>query len=422
MYPRQMKRILVLGGGFAGLWSAVGAARKLDALGIGPNEIEVVLVDRHPYHNIRVRNYEDDLGDVCVPFDDVLAPIGIGHIAAIVREVDFEGQQIHIDVKGTDRELLYDRLVFSLGSALHRPNLPGLAAHGFDVDTYDSAARLRAHLAALRGMPSTLARNTVVVVGAGLTGIEVACEMPHRVASALGETTPSPKVILLDSNASVGSDMGHHARPIIEEALRSLDIETKLGACIAAVDGSGVTLASGEHIASATIIWCAGMRANVLTGRAPVEKDRLGRIPVDAFMRVQGVQNAFAAGDAAWCMMDDVHRSVMSCQDGRPMGRFAGHNVVADLVGEPMLPLRIESYVTVLDLGPWGALYTTGRDRSVASTGAAARATKRLINRQRIYPPRSQRDSHRRGAAGAECALRVQVIAAGSAMHDDNTY
>ncbi len=244
--------------------------------------------------------------------------------------------------------------MFSFGSALHRPNVPGLAAHGFDVDTYDSAARLRAHPAALRGMPATLARNTVVVVGAGLTRIEVACEMPHRVASA-------------------------------------------------------------------TIIWCAGMRQR-LAGSSSRRKRPAWANPGGYLLRVQGTQNAFAAGDAAWCMMDDVHRSVMSCQDGRPMGRFAGHNVVADLVGEPMLPSRIESYVTVLDLGPWGALYTTGRDRSVASTGAAARATKRLINRQRIYPPRSQRDSHRRGAAGAECALRVQVIAAGSAMHDDNTY
>ena len=67
----------------------------------------------------------------------------------------------------------------------------------------------------------------------------------------------------------------------------------------------------------------------------------------------------------------------MSCQHGRPMGRFAGHNVVCDLFGEPMLPLRIEWYVTVLDLGPWGAVYTQGWDRTVASVGEAAKRTKR---------------------------------------------
>jgi NADH:quinone reductase (non-electrogenic) len=55
-----MKRIVVLGGGFAGLWSAVGAARKLDELQIGADEVDITLVERNPYHNIRVRNYEAD--------------------------------------------------------------------------------------------------------------------------------------------------------------------------------------------------------------------------------------------------------------------------------------------------------------------------------------------------------------------------
>ena len=69
------------------------------------------------------------------------------------------------------------------------------------------------------------------------------------------------------------------------------------------------------------------------------------------------------------------------------MGQFAGHNAVADLFGLPMLPLRIESYVTILDLGPWGAVYTEGWDRRVVAHGEAAKRTKQLINRQRIYPP-----------------------------------
>jgi NADH dehydrogenase len=86
-------------------------------------------------------------------------------------------------------------------------------------------------------------------------------------------------------------------------------------------------------------------------------------------------------------MVDGRHETVMSCQFARPMGRFAGHNVVADLVGLPMLPLRIDWYVTVLDLGGWGALYTEGWDREVRSTGATAKKTKQTINRMRIYPP-----------------------------------
>jgi NADH dehydrogenase len=72
------------------------------------------------------------------------------------------------------------------------------------------------------------------------------------------------------------------------------------------------------------------------------------------------------------------------------MGRIAGHNVVCDLVGEPMIPIEIGYYVTILDLGAWGAVYTEGWDRRVAAAGAAVKQTKRMINCERIYPPLSR--------------------------------
>jgi NADH dehydrogenase len=105
--------------------------------------------------------------------------------------------------------------------------------------------------------------------------------------------------------------------------------------------------------------------------------------------RVEGVPNVFAAGDGACARVDDAHDSVMSCQHSRPMGRFAGHNVVRDLLGLPMLHLHIDWYATIVDLGSWGALHTEGWDRRVVASGASAKQTKRLINGQRIYPPLS---------------------------------
>ena len=80
----------------------------------------------------------------------------------------------------------------------------------------------------------------------------------------------------------------------------------------------------------------------------------------------------------------------MSCQHARPMGRIAGHNAACDLLGLPLLPLRIPWYVTVLDLGPGGAEYTEGLDRRVVARGAAAKRTKQDINGRRIYPPRTR--------------------------------
>src|SRR5262245_47754243 len=383
------KRILVVGGGFAGLWSAVGAARKLDELGRGPDAVAVTLVNRDAFHGMRVRNYESDLTAARVPLDDVLGPVGVRRVEGEVADLDLTGQAVTVNTEDGPQALPYDRLVFALGSQLLRPPVPGLAEHAFDVDTYNGAARLNNHLQSLPGRPESPGQFTVIVVGAGLTGIETATELPGRLRAALARAgSPRPfRVILADHNPVVGSDMGESARPVIEEALAALGVETRLGIEVVSINSTGVTLKSGEEMPAATVVWCAGMRANPLTRRFPVEHDRFGRIPVDEFLRAKGAANVFAAGDVACAVMDDRHASVMSCQHGRPLGGFAGHNVVCDLLGLPLLPLRIDWYVTVLDLGPWGAVYTEGWDRHVFTKGETAKKTKQVINGQRIYPP-----------------------------------
>ncbi len=383
-----MKQIVVLGGGFAGLIAAVGAARKLAELGIPRNEISVTVVNRDPWHAIRVRNYETDLSDVRVPLDDVLGPIGVDLVIGEASAVDCSRHDVLCNAASRPVALSYDRLVFALGSELVRPPIPGLAEYAFDIDTYGAAAKLGAHLAGLPDRPESPGRFTALVVGAGLTGVEAATELATRLRD-IASGAPA-RIILADRSPRVGSNMGEGACAVIEEALRSLAIETRSGVTIAAVTERGARLSSGEEIAAATVVWCAGMRAHPLTASVPGPHDRFGRIAVDRFLKAEDWADVFVAGDSAAAPIDAAHVSVMSCQHARPMGRIAGHNVVCDLIGEPMLPLDIGTYVTILDLGAWGAVYTEGWDRRVAVAGAAAKRTKRLINCERIYPPRSR--------------------------------
>jgi NADH:quinone reductase (non-electrogenic) len=388
-----MQRILILGAGFAGLWSAIGGARRRDELGIDPARLEILVIDQNPWHSIRVRNYESELEQTRVPLAEVLDPVGVKHLAGLVTDIDVMKREVAYEAGDQAESLTYDRVVMAFGSRLVRPAIPGLDTYGFDVDTYEAGCHLNQHVADLPKGPSGPGQYTALVVGGGLTGIEAATELVSKLKqareqAAVSAQTPPVRVVLVDRNAWIGSDMGDSARPVIAEALQALGVETCVGASLTAVE-SDAAMVDGERIPTRTVVWCAGMRANPLTEDIPVPRDRLGRLPVDPYMRVVGVPAIFAAGDAAWLPIDGKHLSVMSCQHGRPMGRFAGNNVVSDLAGRPMLPLSIDWYTTILDLGAWGAVYTEGWDRLVVTKGAEAKRTKEIINRERIYPPRS---------------------------------
>ncbi|MEH3147932.1 MAG: FAD-dependent oxidoreductase [Methylobacterium frigidaeris] len=387
--------IVVVGGGFAGLWSAAAAARLRDELALS-DAIPITLVAPGPLHVVRVRCYEADLAPVGIPLDDVLGPIGVRRIEGRVTGIDPGARRVAVQPRsGPVAALPYDRLILAAGSALVRPPVPG-ADTALDVDTLDGARALARHLDALAAGTvgrSQAGRWAAVVVGAGLVGIEVACELPARLAAArdrAGETGPVA-TILLDHAPEVGRTMGGAAMPAIRQALAAAGVTGLGGVGVGLIDAAGVTLDDGTRIPALTVLCATGMRASPLAGSFGVPCDALGRVPVDGQMRVAGRSDVFAAGDAAVAVADPAgHRTVMSCQHARPMGRFAGHNALCDLAGRPdrLLDFSAPDYVTVLDLGSWGAVYTAGwnRDRLVAA-GSEAKATKRVINGSRIVPP-----------------------------------
>jgi NADH dehydrogenase len=107
---------------------------------------------------------------------------------------------------------------------------------------------------------------------------------------------------------------------------------------------------------------------------------------------VQEVAGVSATGDAANAACDDDGNfALMSCQHATRMGAFAGNNAAAELLGQPTQPYHQKAYVTCLDLGGAGAIFTRGWDRIVEMTGDKAKATKTEINTVWIYPPRAER-------------------------------
>ena len=363
------KRLVIVGAGFAGMYAALSAARLRDATGASHEDLKIALVAPEPTLVVRPRLYEPRPEMMTASLSELFDAIDVIYIRGRVQEIDSSAQTIEVvGNEGKAFALGYDRLVLACGSRLFRPPVSGLAEHGFSVDQLDDAIALDRHLTELAAMHVSPARNTVVVAGGGFTGIEVATEMPARLRAVLGPDA-NIRVVIVDRGAAIAPDMGPAARPFVEDALSTLGIEMRLGAGVEALDGSGVTLSNGERIESATVIWAAGMRANALTEQLPAERDRGGRLVVDPFLRVPAVASVFAAGDAAQAMTDaSGHASLMSCQHANRLGAVAGHNAAAELLGAPVEPYQQKSYVTCLDLGASGALFTRGWERVVEIT------------------------------------------------------
>lgn len=385
-------RLVIIGAGFAGMYAALSAARLRDIRGASPEELEIALVAPEPTLVVRPRLYEPKPETLTAPLLDVLKAIDVVYVQGRAETIDTKSRTVEIvTAKGAKKSLSYDRVIVATGSRLFRPNIPGLAAHGFSVDQLADAIALDRHLHSLVDRPAKNGRDTVVVAGGGFTGIEAATEMPARLRGILGNEA-KPRVIIVDRNSAIAPDMGEGPRPLIEEALRKLGVETRLGAGVAELDESGVTLSNGEHIETETVIWAAGMRAAPLAAQIPAERDNFGRLLVDRDLRVLSVPGVFATGDAARAACDDVgNYTLMSCQHATRMGAFAGNNAAAELLGVPTRPYHQKGYTTCLDLGEAGALFTIGWEREVKMVGDVAKKTKQEINTVWIYPPKAER-------------------------------
>lgn len=382
-----MTDILIAGSGFAGMWAALAAARALAQHAEG-KKLEITVVSPTPQLVIRPRLYEASIEKMAPDLTTLFAATGVRHLAGHVTRLDTAARQIEVTrPDGTSTMVPYRKFVLATGSHLSRPAIPGLESHAFDVDQLESAKRLEQHLKSLVDLPSSPARNTVVVAGGGFTGIEAAAEMPERLRAILGPDA-AVRVILLEQAEAVGPELGPGPRPVIEEALAACGVEVRTGTAVAAIDARGVTTASGDRLEAQTVVWTGGARAHPLAAEIPGRHDDLGRVHADPYLRAEGVPHVFVTGDIARARADDQgNLALMSCQHALILGRVAGHNAAAELLGLPLHPYSQPNYVTCLDLGPWGAVFTEGWDRQVKMAGATAKALKREINQVWIYPP-----------------------------------
>jgi len=383
-----MTHILVLGGGFAGVSAAVVAADEIHQAG---GEATVSLVSDSDHLTIRPRLYEKNPQTLRAPLRPTLDPAGIAFVHGRVSAIDTAAKSVVLE-DGTT--LRYDRLILATGSELPPLPVPGVAEHTHNIDSFDGAVALDRHLQQVIKTPDAPGHDTYVIVGGGMTGIELAAEMRGRIEQhSDAATAAAANVILIEMADVIGPEFGANPRPVIDTALGDAGVEQRLGCRVAGFDANGVLLADGSRIDAATVVVTVGLRANGLTAQIPGDRDALGRLEVDDNLKVAGLEDVYATGDVAHARVDDAgNYALMSCQHARTMGKYAGLNVVRELMGGDPRPYRQADYTTCLDLGNFGAVFTMGWDRDVQTTGAEAKKRKEMINTQWIYPPSGDRD------------------------------
>lgn len=378
-----MTHILVLGGGFAGVSAAVVAADEINQAG---GNAMISLVSDSDQMTIRPRLYEKNPETLRAPIRPALDPAGIAFVQGRVSGIDTAKNTVTLE---DGRDLSYDRLILATGSELPPLPVPGVAEHTHNIDSYDGAVALDRHLQKVLENPASPGHDTFVIVGGGMTGIELAAEMRGRIEQhSDAATAAAAKVILIEMADVIGPEFGANPRPVINTALDDAGVEQRLGCRVTGFDANGVLLDGNERIEAATMVVTVGLRANGLTAQIPGERDALGRLEVDDDLKVAGLDNVYATGDVAHARVDDAgNYALMSCQHARTMGKYAGLNAARDVLGMEPRPYRQADYTTCLDLGDFGAVFTTGWDREVGTTGAEAKKRKTMINTQWIYPP-----------------------------------
>jgi NADH dehydrogenase len=381
-----MKHLVIAGGGFAGFWSAMSAVRQAVALG-QRDSLKITLINRDEYLGLRPRFYEACLVGTRIPLRNWLTPLGIDLVISEIASIIPTSRRIRF-VNGPDSppDISYDRLILATGSHQTYPDSVG-PGRVFSVDTFAESAALDQHLRALaRADFPTPASRTFVVVGGGLTGLEIATALPARLKD-LAPSTAGLTFHLIEQAPEIGLGYTPDARQHIARRLRDLGIAAHTGHKVLRHEYGRLILADNQQLATETVIVATGLMASPLTGAFQGHRDMLGRLTVDAFLRLPGHPEVLAAGDVSLAKTDPDHYAVMSCQHAMPQGRVAGHNAVSLLFGGNPVAYAQPRYRTCLDLGPGDGLVTAGWERSLKTIGPEAKAIKTEIVSQWICPP-----------------------------------
>ncbi|MFX0578167.1 NAD(P)/FAD-dependent oxidoreductase [Nocardia nepalensis] len=332
-------RIVVLGAGYAGAFSAGYLARQLHS-----DDFEITVVNAEPDFVERLRLHQLAAGQDLRhrPLAEVFAGTGIRLRVARVTSLDAEDRAVTVvDGEGIDR-LEYDTLLYTLGSTAADHGVAGVAEHAFHVAARPAALRLRARLDEL-GEDAK-----VLVVGGNLTAIEAATE--------IAESRPVLRVSLA-TRGEVGGWLSTKARQHLLRAFDRFDITIHEHTTIARVEAAAALAADGTAFASDATVWAAGFAVHPIAAASGLAVETNGQITVDRQMRSISHPNVYVAGDSAFVIAESGLPLPMSCASTAPTAKQATATIIGDLTGRKIPTITMSYAGNHISLGRKDAIY-----------------------------------------------------------------
>ena len=367
------KRILILGGGFGGVYAAL-RLEKLLAAKMASGEVEVCLVSQDNFFLFTPMLHEIAASDLATnnivnPLRKLLRRTQV--LVGEVNRIDLPSQTVFVSRGYQDAplELAYSHLVLALGSVTNYFNLPGLTELALAMKSLPDAIQLRTHmiqrLERASSEPSLNERRsllTFVVAGGGFAGVETVAALNDFVREAL-RYYPSLRaemlrVVLVHPGAVILPELGESLGRYAQQVLARRGVEIVLTTKVTSMTENEVVLAGNVRVPASTLVWTAGTIPNPLLSQLPCARER-GRVVVNSFLQLSDWPNVWAAGDCA--LVPDLKRPGKfhppTAQHAIREGMLAAHNIAAALSGRAP---KAFSFRTI------GLLASIGRRRGVA--------------------------------------------------------
>lgn len=364
----QPTRILILGGGYVGMYTALGLQKRLRA-----GEASVTVIDPQPNMTYQPFLPEAAAGSieprhVVVPLRRTLRKCHV--ITARVLRIEHERQLVTMETfDGSLREIGYDVLVVALGSVARLLPIPGLAENGISFKTVGEAIYLRNHVLSRMDLAAStldpdLRRRllTFTFVGGGFAGVESLAEMEDmaRYATRYYQNIEPEDMrwVLVEAAGRILPEVRESLGAWTVEQLVKRDVEVFLSTTARSFENGHVVLSDGTEFDSDTIVWNAGVRANPVLGQSDLPLDGRGRVICTASMRVRNRPDVWAAGDCA--AVPDLSRTnedatalcAPNAQHAVRQARHLAKNIITVLRGGTPKDYFHRSVGSVASLGP----------------------------------------------------------------------